>query len=202
MDGNDINKVSEKVDQAIKCAKKWLTPSVDGLIIQQKREKDTIFHEDIPRKKYKPLDQRKRKHYYSGRVGKKAEMMRQFYKAKLFIEKEADERMVQEEVAPFEPEVDNFANVITVENEAKEDLKITLDLPMEIEKILQNPTEWLDDQVINHAQELIKRKYKDTDGLQDPVLRRFATVDGKFVQVLHVNINHQICVAGNKNNEV
>ena len=65
-------------------------------------------------------------------------MMRQFYKAKLFIEKEADERMVQEEVAPFEPEVDNFANVIKVENEAKEDLKTTLDLPMEIEKFLQH----------------------------------------------------------------
>ena len=202
MDCNDINEISEKVYQAINCAKKRLKMSGDGLIIQQNRKQDTIFHEDIPRKRCKPLDQRKRKHYLSGRVGKKAEIMRQFYKAKLFIEKEADERMVQEEVAPFEPEVDNFANVITVENEAKEDLKITLDLPMEIEKILQNPTEWLDDHVINHAQELIKRKYKDTDGLQDPVLRRFATVDGKFVQVLHVNINHQICVAGNKNNEV
>ena len=129
-------------------------------------------------------------------------MMRQFYKAKIFLEKEADEKMVQENVAPFETEVDNFANVIAIENEAKEDLKITLGLPMEIEKILQYPTEWLDDRIINHAQELIKRKYKDTDGLQDPVLRRFATVDGKFVQVLHVNINHQICVAGNKNNEV
>ena len=175
MDGNDINEVSEKVDQAIKCAKKRLHRH--GLIIQQKQKKDTIFHEDIPRKKYKPLDQRKRKHYYSGRVGKKAEMMRQFYKAKLFIEKEADERMVQEEVAPFEPEVDNFANVITVENEAKEDLKITLGLPMEIEKILQHPTEWLDDRIINHARQLIKRKYKHTDGLQDPVLRRFATVE-------------------------
>ena len=47
--------------------------------------------------------EKKKTFYYSGRVGKKAEMMRQFYKAKLFIEKEADERMVQEEVAPFEP---------------------------------------------------------------------------------------------------
>ena len=46
--------------------------------------------------------------------------------------------MIQEEVAPFEPEVDNFANVIKVENEAKEDLKTTLDLPMEIEKFLQH----------------------------------------------------------------
>ena len=116
--------------------------------------------------------------------------MRQFYKAKLFTEKEDDERMVQEEVAPFEPEVDSFANVITVENQAKEDFKITLGLSMEIEKILQHPTEWLDDRIINHAQELIKRKCKDTDGLQDPVLRRFATVDEKFVQVLHVNNNH------------
>ena len=81
--------------------------------------------------------------------------------------------MVQEEVAPFEPKMDNFANVITIENEAKEDLKITLGLPVEIEKILQDPTEWLDDRIINHAQELIKRKYKDTDGLQEPVFRRF-----------------------------
>ena len=39
MDGNDINEVSEKVDQAIKCAKKRLTPSGDGLIIQQKQKK-------------------------------------------------------------------------------------------------------------------------------------------------------------------
>ena len=122
MDGND--EVSEKVDQAIKCAKKSLTPAGDGLIIQQKRKKDTILHEDIPRKKYKPLDQRKIKHLSSGRVRKKTEMMKQFYKAKIFIKKEADEKMVQEEVAPFEPEVDNFANAITIKNEAKEDLKL------------------------------------------------------------------------------
>ena len=64
-------------------------------------------------------------------------MMRQFYKAKLFIEKEADERMVQEEVAPFQSDMDSFANVITFENEAKEDLKITLGLPMEIDIYLR-----------------------------------------------------------------
>ena len=154
-----------------------MTLSGDGLIIQQKRKKETIFHEDISRKKYKPPDQRKRKHYYSGRVEKKAEMMRQFYKAKMFIKKKVDEKMVQEEVGPFETEVYNFANVITIENETKKDLKITLGLPVEIEKILQHPTEWLDDRIISHARQLIKRKYKHTDGLQDPVLRRFATVE-------------------------
>ena len=35
MDGNDINEVSEEVDQAIKCAKKRLTSSGDGLTIQK-----------------------------------------------------------------------------------------------------------------------------------------------------------------------
>ena len=78
------------------------------MIIQQKRKIDPIFHENIPRKKYEPLDQRKRKHYYSGRTGKKVEMMRQFYQGKIFIEKEADEKKVQEEIAQFEPEVDNL----------------------------------------------------------------------------------------------
>ena len=48
MDCNNVKEFSEKVDQAIKCAKKRLTTSGDGLIIQQKQKKDTIFHEDIP----------------------------------------------------------------------------------------------------------------------------------------------------------
>ena len=86
------------------CQKNRLTPSGDGLIIQAKRKKDTIFQEDIPRKKCKPLHQRERKLYYSAREGKRVEMMRQLYKAKLFIEKE-------EEIAPFQPDMDNFAKL-------------------------------------------------------------------------------------------
>ena len=38
--------------------------------------------------------------------------------------------------------------------------------------------------------------------MHDPVLRRFATVDGEFVQVLHMNNNHWICAAGNRKDEV
>ena len=94
MDSNDINEVSEKVDQAIKCAKNLLILSGAGLIIQKKQKVDTIPQEDIPREKYKPLYQRKRKHYCSGRVGKKAEMMRQFYKAQIF-EPEVEKAMVR-----------------------------------------------------------------------------------------------------------
>ena len=50
-------------------------------------------------------------------------MIRQFFKAKILIGKEANEKMVQKEVASFEPEVDKFDNVV---NEGNEDLKITL----------------------------------------------------------------------------
>ena len=70
-------------------------------------------------------------------------MMRQFFKVKIFI-KEADERswwkMVQEKVALFEPEEDNFVNLITIENAGKEDSKITLRLPVEIKKVLRHST--------------------------------------------------------------
>ena len=96
--------------------------------------------------------------------------------------------MVQEENAWFEPEVDNFANVITIENEAKVDLKITrFTWKLKDLKTSKWMVRWPN---YKSCTRIIKRKYKDTDGLQDPVLRRFATVDGKFVQVLHVNINH------------
>ena len=144
------------IDQAIKCAKKLLTASGDGLIINEKRKIDT--KEDIPWKKYKRLDQRKTKHY-SGRVGEKTEMMRQFYKAKILIGKEVDKKVAQAEVTSFKPEVDNFVNVVTTENEDKEDSKIILGLSVEIEKVLEHLTKWLHDRIISHAQEPIKRKY-------------------------------------------
>ena len=108
--------------------------------------------------------------------------------------------MVQEENAWFEPEVDNFANVITIENEAKVDLKITrFTWKLKDLKTSKWMVRWPN---YKSCTRIIKRKYKDTDGLQDPVLRRFATADGKFVQVLQVDKSHWICVAGNKNNQV
>ena len=196
MDSNDINNILEKVDgQAIKCGQNvaysvsfWLDNSAKAR--HKKQTRSLGSEEDIPQKIYKPEDYKGKREHYSGRVGKKAEMIRQFNKAKIFIEKKADEKMVQEEVLPFEPEVDNFLNLVTIENQGKKDLKITLDLPLEIEKILQHSTKWLEDRINSHVQQLIKRKNKDTDGLQDPVLQCFPTVDGKFVRVLYVNKNH------------
>ena len=56
-------------------------------------------------------------------------------------------------------------NLVTIENEDKEDSKITPAMPMEIEKVLQHPIKLLDDRNISHAQEPIKRNYKGIDGL-------------------------------------
>ena len=42
MDCNDINDISEKVDQAINCAKKRLTPSGDSLIIQPNEKRHDL----------------------------------------------------------------------------------------------------------------------------------------------------------------
>ena len=125
-------------------------------------------------------------------------MMRQFYKAKVIIGKEDDEKMVQEEVAQFESEVDNFFNLVRIENEDKEDLKLALALPMEIEKVLQDLIKWLVDLIISQAHELFKRKYKYKDGLQHLVSHFFVKVDRKCFQVVHVDNNNCFCVAGNK----
>ena len=70
-------------------------------------------------------------------------------------------------------------------------------------KILSSPTIWLDDKVIHKAQQLIKKKFPNIDGFQDPVLYdHFVPVKGKFVQVLNVNKNRWICVVGEGNNEI
>ena len=39
----------------------------------------------VQRKKVKPLKEEKINHYYCGRFGKKAEMLKQFYKAKIYL---------------------------------------------------------------------------------------------------------------------
>ena len=124
-------------------------------------------------------------------------MRRQFYKAKIIIGKEDGEKMVQE-VAQFESEVDNFFNLVRIENEDQEDSKLALALPMEIEKVLQDLIKWLDSLIISQAQELFKRKYKYKDGLQHLCLHFFVKVDRKCFQVVHVDNNNCFCVAGNK----
>ena len=57
--------------------------------------------------------------------------------------------------------------------------------------------QWLNDNLINAGQMLIKQKY-DAKGLQDVMLSRtlsFSPEHGKFIQLIHSNENHWVCVS-------
>ena len=70
-------------------------------------------------------------------------------------------------------------------------------------KILSSPTIWFEDEVVHKVQQLIKEKFPNIGGFQDPILyNHFVPLKGKFVQVLNVNENPWVCVAGEGNNEI
>ena len=164
----------------------------------------------VQTKRFKPLKEEKRKHYYSGRFGKKAEMMKQFYKAKIYlknlIENKGKGNTVEEEIVPIDLGsycVVNSSDKEHDDNDSDTSISPLSKLQRHYIKILSSPTIWLDDKVIHKAQQLIKKKFPNIDGFQDPVLYdHFVPVKGKFVQVLNVNKNHWVCVAGDGNNEI
>ena len=60
----------------------------------------------IQTKKFKALKEEKRKHYCSGKFRKKTEMMKQFYKVKIYsknlIENKGKGNTVDEQIAPID----------------------------------------------------------------------------------------------------
>ena len=126
----------------------------------------------VQTKKFKPLKEERRKHYYSGRFGKKAEMMKQFYKAKIYlknlIENKGKGNTVKEEIAPMilgsyfavnssgEEHDGNDSSVTSISQLSK--------LQKHYTKILRSPTRWLDDKIIHKVQQLIKEKFPNIDG--------------------------------------
>ena len=208
---DSIAQITEKADDAIQQAKSLLAPTDGGLITHNKRK---IINEtnsnSVQTKRFKPLKEEKRKHYYSGRLAKKAEMMKQFYKAKInlknLIENKGKENTVEEEIAPID--LGSYCVVKSSDEEHDDNHSDTSISPLSklqrhYTKILSSPTKRLDDKVIHKAQQLIKKKFPNIDGFQDPVLYdHFVPVKGKFLQVLNVNKNHWACVAGGGNNEI
>ena len=60
------------------------------------------------------------------------------------------------------------------------------------------PTGWLDCTIIHEAQILLAAVNKSIKGFQRPTLgpvRQFDIVSSDFVQLLHVNNNHRVCVS-------
>ena len=94
MDSADsIAQITEKVDSTIQQAKLLLAPTDMGLITQDKRKMiNETNSNSVQTKKFKPLKEEKRKRYYSVSFGKKAEMMKQFYKAKIYLKNLIEKR--------------------------------------------------------------------------------------------------------------
>ena len=64
--------------------------------------------------------------------------------------------------------------------------------------IISSPTGWLDCSIIHDSQILLANVNKSLKGFQRPTLgpvRQFDIVTSKFVQLLHVNNNHWVCVS-------
>ena len=69
---DSITQITEKVDNTIQQAKSLLAPTDGGLITHDKRKMiNETNSNSVQTKRFKPLKEEKRKHYYSGRFGKK-----------------------------------------------------------------------------------------------------------------------------------
>ena len=104
---DNIAQIIEKVDDTIQQAKYLLVPTDGRLITHGKRKMiNETNSNSVQTKRFKPLKEEKRKQYSSGRFGKKAEMMKQFYKAKIYfknlIENMGKGNTVEEEIAPID----------------------------------------------------------------------------------------------------
>lgn len=200
-DGDSFIAVTDKVEEAIKCAKSFL---------QDVEEQDA--ENEPPSKKIKqtaskikPLMKLKRKHCYSGRVGKKAEMMRQFYKAKFSIKVPCETTNIETEIISI-PDSTNDTNSGEKSIQTCEEFNeyiTTIELDQNSINILESKDKWLDDHIINLSQGLLAKKHPEFGGFQDSGMRNFKPISGEqFIQILHVNQNHWICVFGKDKTEV
>ena len=70
---DSIAQITEKVDDTIQQAKSLLAPTDGGLITHDKRKMiNETNSNSVQTKRFKLLKEEKRKHYYSGRFGKKS----------------------------------------------------------------------------------------------------------------------------------
>ena len=70
-------------------------------------------------------------------------------------------------------------------------------LKQEDKQILISKDMWLNDNIINAAQKLLKCKFNYIGGFQDTILQsklQFSIDDGEFIQILNKNNNHWILV--------
>ena len=97
-------------------------------------------------------------------------MMKQFYKAKIYLKNMIENRekgnIVAEEIAPTDLGsycVVNSSDEEHDDNDSGNSISPFSKLQRHYTKILSSPTKWLDDKVIHKTQQLIKEKFPNID---------------------------------------
>ena len=203
-----VDKLTLSLEEVLHTARNHLRAQQTNecLLIRSPKKKPTKCQPNISQTK--PISSQTKKHPYSGRFGIKAEMMKQFYRAKLVIPDEEKPRSVITTYASDVPDNDVAQEVIihaesTLQNEAvitkimpgdnKHNVqKFTKDMENEIgnDKKLSNKT-------INYAQYLLHQQFPQTQGFEDTSdIVKFSRMTGKFVQILHTGQDHWIVCSG------
>ena len=153
---------------------------------------------------------RKRKHKYTGRVGSKAEMMRQYYKAKIFITNNFSIASTNSSKRPCimkfqtsqEFQISRGETNVNKMTESSEDIFVTkqgirndtfrqrgafTNFDRQIENQIVKH-QMLEDDTINLAQHILFKQFKCVNGLELTNLSpsQFSSMQENFVQILHV----------------
>ena len=170
---------------------------------------------------------RKRKHKYTGRVGSKVEMMRQYYKAKILITNNFSIASTNSFKRPCimkfqtlqEFQISRGETNVNKMTESSEDIVVTkkgvrndtfrqrgafTNFDRQIENQIVKH-QMLEDDTINLAQHILFEQFKCVNGLELTNLlpSQFSSMQENFVQFLHVFENHWITLYGLKDlNEI
>ena len=139
------------------------------------------------------------KHPYTERVEQRAEMMRQFYQAKIYIKEKRARSTSGVETCP----VETLHPIVTDERSAENNISATHDVTPSMLLQLTTRTE-LDDQTISLALKYLRKHYPLHKGLEDTTVRyadKFCNHNGNFYIIVNVNY-HLITLYCTKRNEV
>ena len=170
---------------------------------------------------------RKRKHKYTGRVGSKAEMMRQYYKAKIFITNNFSIASSNSSKRPcivkFETsqefQISRVETNVNKMTESREDIFVTKQgikndacrrrgAFTNFNRQIKNQIvkyQMLNDDTINLVQHILFNQFKCVNGIKLTNLppNQYSSMQENFIQILHVFENHWISTYGQKDlNEI
>ena len=193
-----INLMVRQINQNIKGNKIFLERTSPW---KRKLPKLKTVKKKIKRLKSEPkqLFNKNTKHPYSNRVGERAEMMRQFYRAKIYIKEERVTSATGIETCSIEN-----SHTIVFDDPSKENkVPGTHGVTPSMQQQLTTQTE-LDDETINLALKYLRNQYPLRKGVEDTTAGyagKFSRHDGNFYQVVYVN-HHWITVYSTKRNVV